>query len=1195
MGSARRRLAALFTALAALGLMLAGLITAGPASANAANPLPTTTGSATVAPNGDVAVTVSGTWLWASQTATGNDGCGGHYGVGWAVAWGDPNQPGNLVSGKTSGGTPINLLVGTPTDNAVHYNVLDPCGTADPNNHPTGNWSDTHTYAAGTPIGDICVNMYDLHQPNSAGNKNYVAGGANHNNDNSVETNDFDPTSSSFCFKPATLKIHKVDDHVPPNPLAGAQFGLWTGNTVAGNPVATCTSVADGSCNFSVVNPGAYTIHEISAPAGYSPDTNDRQITLAKGDNQDLTQPFVDPRDTGWARIVKVLQDGSGAPVTVADKHALDGASFVLYSDKNNNGALDAGETAKLWPDDSKDAACTISGGTGQCDIGPVLPGAYRVHETAAPPNTTVGPDVNVTVVKSTQANPTIVNYANIVGDLNINLVKDGPALAHVGDTFTYTFDASTTGPRLHNIQLQEVAPNRCTTAISGPTGDSNSNGFLDKGETWHWTCTHTVTALDPNPLPNTAKVTGTDDFSRQVSATDDHTVIIIHPAITIVKSGPATAHEGDTVTYSFKVTNTGDAALSNVQVTDDKLGSIGTIALLSAGDSQTLTKNFTVPVGTSVDNTATACGTDPLNLQVCDTDHHHLVIVHPGITIVKSGPANAHVGDTVTYTFKVTNTGDDALSNVQVNDDKIGAIGTIASLGVGESKTLTATFKVPDVPAVDNTATACGVDPLQEQVCDTDHHHLVPIHPAIKVEKSGPAQAHEGDVVTYTFKVTNIGDVPLNNVTVTDDKLGSVGSVPSLDIGASTTLTKDYTIPTPSASGIDNTATACGVDPLLLQVCTTDHHHLDPIHPKIHIVKTGPAQAHVGDTITYNFEVTNPGDVPLHNIVLTDPKCDIAPTITAKTGTGDAILDLEDHWFYSCTHKITAQDPDPLPNTGTVTGVDPLNKTVTDNSSHIVDIIHPAIQVQKSGPAEAHEGDTVTYTFKVTNTGDVALTNVTVVDDVLGNIGTINSLDVGATTTLTKDYKIPSPSTSVDNTVTACGNDPLSLQVCDTDHHHLTPKHPAITVVKSGPATATAGQTITYTFVVTNTGDIDLTNVQVTDDKLGSVGTVASLPVGASTTLTKDFTVPAGSTAVDNTVTACGTDTLSLQVCATDHHHLDVTQVLGEQVVRPSAPLAVTGTDLGWRSLIGLLLLLGGVALRVIRRRGRRSGGTSA
>src|SRR5205085_400238 len=161
------------------------------------------------------------------------------------------------------------------------------------------------------------------------------------------------------------------------------------------------------------------------------------------------------------------------------------------------------------------------------------------------------------------------------------------------------------------------------------------------------------------------------------------------------------------------------------------------------------------------------------------------------------------------------------------------------------------------------------------------------------------------------------------------------VGTVANLAVGASTTLTKDFKVPDVAAA--DNTATACVVDPQALKVCDDDHHHLEPIHTHMTVAKSDPAQAHEGDRDTYSFEVTNPGDVPLHNVVLTDPKCNTAPAISAKTGTGDDILDLEDHWFYTCDHKITTSDPDPLPNTGTVTGVDPLDKTVTANSSHTV------------------------------------------------------------------------------------------------------------------------------------------------------------------------------------------------------------------------------------------------------------------
>jgi hypothetical protein len=326
------------------------------------------------------------------------------------------------------------------------------------------------------------------------------------------------------------------------------------------------------------------------------------------------------------------------------------------------------------------------------------------------------------------------------------------------------------------------------------------------------------VSANDSDPYTNTAKVGGTDDFGRTVEANASHVLDIVKPAITIVKSGASSAHEGDAVTYSFAVTNNGDSPLAPVVVTDDKLGSIGTIPSLAVGATQTLTKNFTVPAGSSVDNIATACGTDVLALQVCDTDTHHLVVIHPNIQIVKSGASTAHEGDIVTYSFAVTNNGDVPLSGVAVTDDRLGSVGTIPSLAVGATTTLTKNFTVPAGNAVDNTATACGKDPLQKKVCDDDSHHLVVIHPAIHVVKSAVTSAHEGDVVFYTFAVTNTGDVPLTNVAVTDNKLGSVGTIPSLAVGATTTLTKDFTVP--AGDFVDNTATACGDDPMRQQYC---------------------------------------------------------------------------------------------------------------------------------------------------------------------------------------------------------------------------------------------------------------------------------------------------------------------------------------------------------------------------------------
>ena len=238
-------------------------------------------------------------------------------------------------------------------------------------------------------------------------------------------------------------------------------------------------------------------------------------------------------------------------------------------------------------------------------------------------------------------------------------------------------------------------------------------------------------------------------------------------------------------------------------------------------------------------------------------------------------------------------------------------------------------------------------------------------------------------------------------------------------------------------------------------------------------------------------------------------------------------------------------------------------------------------IVVEKQGPALAHEGDSVTYTFIVTNTGKADLFNVSVDDDVLGHIGDIASLPVGTHQTLTHAFTVPVGKSDIVNTVTACGRDASSAEVCDTDHHKLHPIHPAIAIVKTAnPVSVNPGGRVTYTYKVTNTGDVDLSNVTVDDDVLGHIGTLASLATGASQTLTKAVTITATSP-THNVATATGTDPLGTKVSAQDD--ATITVVLGEEITRP---LPRTGAFIGLMALAGLSLILVGLALEVARRR---------
>jgi uncharacterized repeat protein (TIGR01451 family) len=208
--------------------------------------------------------------------------------------------------------------------------------------------------------------------------------------------------------------------------------------------------------------------------------------------------------------------------------------------------------------------------------------------------------------------------------------------------------------------------------------GDANNNGCIDPDETWTYTATYTVQAGDPDPLVNTATVSSSDVNDPDLSNNEDTwSVDILHPAIDVSKSGPQYAHEGDTISYTITVTNTGDTPLYNVIVTDTLLGTI-TIGFLDVGDSVTLTLTYTVNAGDPdpLVNTATASGQDILGLIVTDTASWTVDVLHPAIAIDKSADkVQAHAGDTITYTITVTNTGDTPLYNVIVTDTLLGTI----------------------------------------------------------------------------------------------------------------------------------------------------------------------------------------------------------------------------------------------------------------------------------------------------------------------------------------------------------------------------------------------------------------------------------------------------------------------------------------------------------------------------------------
>jgi uncharacterized repeat protein (TIGR01451 family) len=346
---------------------------------------------------------------------------------------------------------------------------------------------------------------------------------------------------------------------------------------------------------------------------------------------------------------------------------------------------------------------------------------------------------------------------------------------------------------------------------------------------------------------------------------------------------------------------------------------------------------------------------------------------------------------------------------------------------------------------------------------------------PALQFSKNGPSSVAQGATVTYHVLVSNSGNADSDAVTVKDTvplssvsasfslngggaqsctvagnsvtcNLGVLHAGDSVDIAIVGTAPNDNTCPTlhNTASifvGQSNSGTSTNTVDTTVTGCTSPPPPPPP--GSIVIVKGGPSVAHVGDSITYTFDVSlGAGSQPLTNITVVDPICNSAPVLRSKTGGDlDGTLESGETWNYTCTHVVTATDPDPLPNTATASGTTSSGTTVSDQDSHVVDLIHPAIDIVKSAkPQTGSPGDTIVYTYEVTNVGDVDLVNISVDDNVIGHICDIPLLHPADSVTCTASFVIPANANiKIDNIGEAVGQDELGVPVRDEDTARIT------------------------------------------------------------------------------------------------------------------------------------------------------------
>jgi len=319
----------------------------------------------------------------------------------------------------------------------------------------------------------------------------------------------------------------------------------------------------------------------------------------------------------------------------------------------------------------------------------------------------------------------------------------------------------------------------------------------------------------------------------------------------------------------------------------------------------------------------------------------------HADITIFKDGPESASPGEEIEYNFTVKNTGNVTLTDIVVTDTILGEGWShdVGTLNPGGSTSFTANYVIPGTASdtITNIATVTG-NYGDNPVTDNDSYDVDIIieeedNPVITIDKTGPESASPGEEIEYNFTVKNTGNVTLTDIVVTDPLFGATWKYPigTLAAGASTNFTAEYTIPGTASRTINNTVMALVYYDGKAYWASASHD-VDIIieeeedKPALTIDKTGPTSARRGNTITYNFTVTNSGNVTLTNIVVTDPLFpDWRPTI--------AFLDPSDSVDFQYNYTIPADADGTINNTVTAT-VYYNDKAYSNSDSHKVNII---------------------------------------------------------------------------------------------------------------------------------------------------------------------------------------------------------------------------------------------------------------
>ncbi|MGE7775665.1 gliding motility-associated C-terminal domain-containing protein [Chitinophaga sp. NPDC101104] len=966
---------------------------------------------------------------------------------------------------------------------------------------------------------------------------------------------DPDGASSTVTVPVVRRPFFEVLKRAPSSAVAGEEisFGVRVGNTGLGNAENTVftdvispkmsnvrwSAVATGM--VSIVSGATGTGSTVSITANYpAGDTGRLYVTVTGTVNPDATgtientgtatpsEPTVGPSQSNTTSTLIISSPGLLIDKSGPASHtAIAGGPISYTIVVVNNGPSDAvntvitdnvpAEISQVQWTATAEGVASITGGNSGTGNAVRLTGNFPAgssNRIVIRVNGTVSPDFSGTLTNTATATPSEagadpvsdIESTVVSKDVDLTIVKAGPAFAVAGEQIAYTITVSNTGiSNSSNSVIHDLLPvglsNGSWTAtvtqgtaviVSGASGSGNTidvTANMNAGSTITIVVHATIVPGATGVIRNTSTVTPSEPGTSPVTSNEVVTELTSRATLTIDKSGPDNASAGDQITYVITVGNAGPSNARNITVTDVVPASVTRATWFAVTSGNAIITSSPTGTGNNISLTANI-----------DAGQNNLV------RITVTGTISSDFDGTITNTAIVTPSGTSSTGDTST---KVTTVQRVPVLGIIKSAvdTVLAGDSIIYNIEVFNTSNASA-----ENVVITD---------VVPASISGVSwTASRSGLAIVTSGATGTG----NNVSVT-------ANIPAGPVHRILITVKGKTSPATSGQ-IENIATATPSEPGASAVSDTATVVVQRI-PELIIQKTGPAKLSAGQQIVYTISVRNNSPSDAQNVSITDLiPAQVTNASWTAVGQGAATI-LGGASGTGNTLAVQANIPggntagnvvlitvtgivDPLfsgsfTNTATATPAEPDAQPVTSQQVTTTVTRETSVMVRKNGPASAAAGETISYTLIVTNGGPSAVQEVQITDALnavltntawfatatggatitAGASGTGNSLLVKGsipavqgmiTVNITGSIRPDATIDTIRNFAVAVSDEAPGKPVNSDTVVTVLNKVPGVLISKTGPSSIFAGGTIVYRVRISNTGPSNARGIVIRD-----------------------------------------------------------------------------------------------------------------